>query len=218
MRRGLIALVVMVLAGCSGVSDGPPLPTVDPVATDPPTTTSESGEVPVTEVVVTSSPTTLAPTTTVDAEAAAIASVEQAALDAYAAYHAAILDPSNPELRAEVERTHAEGALEGVIEILDNLIAAGQVFRPHPELRPRTEVVGAVRFIDGDPNFADLIVCNFNPESVVEVGAAPDGSDALVRDDVFTVKNVLAFKLIDGRWFFTGGDSITEAVGDVGCE
>ncbi len=108
--------------------------------------------------------------------------------------------------------------LTGVVEILDNQIALGQVARPHPELQPRVEVVGAVRFIDDELTFADLIVCEFNPEAEVEVGAAPDGSDALVRDDVFTVKNVQEFKLIEGRWVLTAGDAISAVVGDVGCE
>ena len=95
----------MLLAACDGSSsDGDTSTTTS--ATSAPTSVATTTEPPALS--------TAAPTTTIDSEAQ-LAAAEQAYLDAFDAYIAAARDPSNPALRAEIERLHTGPNLEFTI-------------------------------------------------------------------------------------------------------
>ena len=96
-RRGTCALVgvVVLVAACSG-ADSPTADSSTTTTTSPTTTSAPS---------TTGAP---APTTTIDDTDATLAAVEQAYLDAHAAYLAAARDPSNPDLESR-DRTPLHG-------------------------------------------------------------------------------------------------------------
>ncbi len=114
MRRPAVSIVVasfVLLAAC-GDSDtdsdatttaAPPTSTAVTTTEPPPPSSSE------------------APGTTIDLEAQ-LAAAEQAYLDAFDAYIAAARDPSNPALRAEIERLYTGPNLEFTMSQLDSFV------------------------------------------------------------------------------------------------
>jgi len=107
------------VAACSSANDtASTVPTTTPA---PPTKVSQptsSTEAVTTTTAATS--TTIAPSTTISDEDR-FRAAEQAFIESWKAYHAAILDPANPELRAELERLSTPDALE--------VAGAGQICR-----------------------------------------------------------------------------------------
>ena len=104
MRPSAIAIVVtscLLLAACSssGSDSDASTSTTAPTVTTVATTTEPPA------------PSTEAPSTTIDTDAQ-LAAAEQAYLDAFDAYIAAARDPSNPDLRAEIERLYTGPNLE----------------------------------------------------------------------------------------------------------
>jgi hypothetical protein len=119
MRRSAAVLVLAALAvaACSGSDDAA---TTNLTATSAPATTVAEPTTTPDTVTTTVVETTSAPPTTVDDEAR-LRAAEQAYIAAWEAYHAAILDPSDRDLRAEVERTNTGPNLEATIKTLDGL-------------------------------------------------------------------------------------------------
>src|SRR6056297_2662952 len=128
----VVGALMLAATGCSSGSDAAET-TVAPtaVATDPPATEPSDTATDPTVASTTAAPTTAAPTTTLDDEAATLAAVEQAYFDAHDAYLAAARDPSNPELRAEIERSHAGPNLIAATELLDSFVERNYLARPN---------------------------------------------------------------------------------------
>ena len=215
MRRTVAVLVLAALGAgaCSGSDDAS---STDPTATSAPSTTVPEPATTIDVATTTSAEATVAPSTTVDDDAR-LRAAEQAYIESWEAYHAAILDPSDPELRAGVERTYTGGNLDGVLETLDGYVAAGYVARVHPDVLARTVVLSAPMPIPGEPDRVDMIVCEVNSELYFEVGSAPDGGDALVRDEVVTVRILARLKFENGEWRSESGKRLSRVTGDAGC-
>jgi hypothetical protein len=217
MRRSAAVLVLAALAvaACSGSDEAA---TTDPTTTSVPATTAAepttSTDAATTTVVETT--TTTAPTTTVDDEAR-LRAAEQAYIAAWEAYHAAILDPSDPELRAEVERTNTGLNLEAAISTLDGFVEENYVARAHLDQPAEVSVLTAAMPVPGELNLVDLIACEVNSESYFEVGSAPDGGDALVRDEVVVLRLLVRIRFVDGKWKTESGEILSRRTGDVGC-
>ncbi|RLE25024.1 MAG: hypothetical protein DRJ50_03720, partial [Actinobacteria bacterium] len=141
MRRMVAVLVLAALAAgaCSGSDESA---STEPTVTSAPSTTVAEPTSTTDAATTTNVEITAAPSTTVDDEAR-LRAAEDAYIASWEAYHAAILDPSDPDLRAEVERTYTGGNLEGVVDTLDGYVAAGYVARLHPDVPARTVVLSA---------------------------------------------------------------------------
>ena len=182
-RRALAAVVAscVLLAACGGSgSDGDASTTTEaPTTTAAATTTTPS---PATTTATTEAPTTETPTNTLDTDEQ-LAAAEQAYLDAFDAYIAAARDPANPELRADIERLYTGPNLEFTINQLDSFVEQNWVALPGEE-PSRTIILLSPQFLPDRTDFVELVACEVDGEIFVELGGAPDGSDALVTDEV----------------------------------
>ena len=176
------------------------------------TTTTAAGPSTTTAVTTTTTAapaeTTEAPSTTID-EAAQLAAAEQAYLDAFDAYIAAARDPSNPDLRAEIERFHTGPNLEFTIDQLDGFVEQNWIARPGEE-PSRTIILLPPQFLPDRTDFVELVACEIDGEVFVEPGAAPDGSDALVSDEVTVGRLLLRMAVVDGQWKSDSGETLAE--------
>jgi hypothetical protein len=209
----MLVLAALAVGACSGSDEAA---TTEPTTTSAPATTLPESTTTTEAATTTVVETTAAPPTTVDDEAR-LRAAEQAYIAAWEAYHAAILDPSDPDLRAAVERTNTPGAFEVASSVLDQFVVAGIVAKPHPEILAEVSVLSNAMFVPGEADLADLISCEINSEAYYEIGTAPDGSDALVRDDVFVVRSLTRIEWDGENWRLHSGETLSERVGAVGC-
>ena len=193
-----VSCVLLVACGDSG-SDGDATTTT----AGPSTTVAEN-----TTTVAAPVETTDAPSTTVS-EDEQLAAAEQAYLDAFDAYIAAARDPSNPELRADIERLYTGPNLEFTIDQLDGFVEQNWIARPGEE-PSRTEILLPPQFLPDRSDFVELVACEIDSEIFVEPGAAPDGSDALVTDEVAVRRIVVRLKALDGQWKSDSGEVVAE--------
>jgi hypothetical protein len=173
-----------------------------------------------TAVVVVMAPpasSTAAPTTTIDDTEAQLAAAEQAYLEAFDAYIAAARDPANPELRAEIERLYTGPNLEFTISQLDGFVREGWVAR-QADQQSKAIILTSPQFLPERTDFVELVSCEVNAERFVEVGAAPDGSDALVTDEVTVVRGLIRLELIDDQWKARSGETLAELASPEECE
>ena len=203
MRQGALAVVVascVLLAACDGSSS------------DGDTSTTTSATSAPTSVATTTEPPALstdAPTTTIDSEAQ-LAAAEQAYLDAFDAYIAAARDPSNPALRAEIERLYTGPNLESTVSRLDRFVERGITSQEQPGNPSFAVVQEGPSFSESDDELVELIACEVDAERLVEIGAAPDGGDALVSDEVVVERILVRSRLIDGVWKSESGELLDE--------
>jgi hypothetical protein len=209
MRQGAVTIAVvtcLLLAACdSSNSDADASTTTVAPATTAATTTTEPP-----------APSTKAPSTTVDTEAQ-LAAAEQAYLDAFDAYIAAARDPANPDLRAEIERLYTGPSLEFTISQLDGFVREGWVARPGDE-PSRVIILLSPQFVPERSDFVELVACTVDGERFVEVGAAPDGSDALVSDEVAVNRLLVRLRSVDGSWRADSGETLAELSSPDECE
>jgi len=206
----------ILVAACSSenetVSTGPTVIAEPPTTVTQPTSTTEAA----TTTTAAATSTTVAPSTTISDEDR-FRAAEQAFVESWEAYHAAILDPANPELRAEIERLATPETYQITIDVLDGFVEGGIVARPHPSIPAEVSVISDVAFVPGKRDLVDFIVCEINSEFYFEVGTAPDGSDALFRDEVYAV-NSLQRMVWDGEsWRLHSGEVRSERVGVAEC-
>ena len=198
----VVAASCLLLAACgdSG-SDSDATTTVDPTTT----TATETTVVTTTAAPVES---TEAPPTTVG-EVEQLAAAEQAYLDAFDAYIAAARDPSNPDLRADIERFYTGPNLEFTIDQLDAFVEQNWVAQPGEE-PSRTIILLSPQFLPDRKDFIELVACEVDGEVFVEVGGAPDGSDALVTDEVTVGRLLLRMAFVEGEWKSDSGETLAE--------
>jgi len=225
MRLGAVVAAAVLIVACSGGDESgeetvavraetsSPEVTSSTVAavTEPSTLPSSALPPP------TAAPTTVSPTTTALDDPERMRAAEEGYLAAWEAYHQAILDPADPILRAEVERTHTSGNLKGVNETLDSYLEAGIAARENLDVPATAYVVESAKLIPGEENRADLIVCEVNSEAYWEVGARPDGGDALVRDEVVVLRLLARVALVDGSWRSESGRLLERLPGAAEC-
>jgi len=204
MRQTAIAIVVascLLLAACNSSGSGSGSGASTTIATPAPAPVATTTEPPATSTEV--------PTTTIDTEAQ-LAAAEQAYLDAFDAYIAAARDPSNPELRAEVERLYTGPNLESTVSRLDRFVQRGITSQEQPGSPSFAVVQEGPSFSESDDELIELIACEVDAERLVEIGAAPDGGDALVSDEVVVERILVRSRLIDGVWKSESGELLDE--------
>ena len=159
--------------------------------------------------------TTDAPSTTMSEEEQ-LAAAEQAYLDAFDAYIAAARDPSNPELRADIERLYTGPNLEFTIDQLDGFVEQNWIARPGEE-PSRTEILAGPQFLPDRTDSIELVSCEVNGEVFVELGGAPDGSDSLVTDELTVGRLIVRLQKVDGLWMSDSGETIAELTSPAEC-
>ena len=210
MNRGLSIVVAscLLLAACGGSgSDGDASTTT---ATSPSTTAAA-----VTTTTEALATTTEAPATTIDANTQ-LAAAEQAYLDAFDAYIAAARDPANPDLRAEIERLYTGPSLEFTISQLDGFVREGWAARAAEE-PSRTIVLLAPEFLPDRGDVVELVACEVNTERFFEIGGAPDGSDALVGDEVTVRRALVRMERVEEQWRARSGETLGELATPQDC-
>lgn len=206
MRQRAIAIVVVVascllLAACNSSGSDSDASTTTTTIAPPPTAVATTTEPPASS--------TEAPTTTINTEAQ-LAAAEQAYLDAFDAYIAAARDPSNPELRAEIERLYTGPNLESTVSRLDRFVERGITSREQPGSPSFAVVQEGPSFSESGDELIELIACEVDAERLVEIGAAPDGGDALVSDEVVVERILVRSRLIDGVWKSESGELLDD--------
>jgi len=218
VMRKAVAVVVFAAFAVGACAGSDQAASTEPTVAESATTVVEpviTTEVATTTIVE----TTIVPTTTVDDEQARLRrAAEEAYIAAWEATWAVFRDPGNSELRAEAEGLYSNANLEQLIQNIDGLIDDGYAAVESPTLPASATIVGAAQFIDDERVLVDLVVCEVNTDWFVEVGVAPDGSDALVRDDPVSVLIVARLEFVDDIWKPRGGDILSEVIGADTCD
>jgi hypothetical protein len=211
----IIAASCLLLAACddSGSDSDASTTTTSPTTTTTTTTTTTEAATTTTEAPPVE--TTEAPSTTIDTEAQ-LAAAEQAYLDAFDAYIAAARDPANPDLRADIERLYTGPSLEFTMSQLDSFVERNWVAREGDE-PSRTELLLPPQFLPDRADIVELVACEVNTERFVEVGGAPDGTDALVNDEVTVRRELVRLEFVDGQWRSRSGETLTELATSEDC-
>jgi hypothetical protein len=185
-----------------------------PVVSDPTVTTTTAAQTTAlstsTDAPAASSSPTTSPETDDEAD-----EVVAAYLAAWQAFTDATKAPADPALRAQVEATHTETAFETATEILDGFVARGWVATENPAAPARVVVEpGSVNIVGVT---AELTVCELDSGVVIEPGGAPDGSDALVNDQIRTIHLRVRLLRAGEMWLLAGGSTIDERMGEDVC-
>lgn len=213
----VVVATTLLLASCAGSDEADDTPTTSAAPTPTAevaveTTTTEAAP----PTTTTTEPT---PTTTEVDEEALIAEVEAAYFAGYDAYHRAIFDPANEELRAALAEFRHGDALANVLGILDDLVELNAVARENPDFGPsRGEITGPVRFTNDAFSEASIVVCELNAEWFVEPEAGPNGEDSILRTDVIRSDLTVLLQLIEGSWKVVAGGAGSDQIGVETCD
>jgi hypothetical protein len=123
------------------------------------------------------------------------------------------LDPGNDAL---IRQRYADTNLGTLLENLRLTVDGNYISRENQSNPSFAVIVKPAELVDQtDPTLAIVEVCEFNSDKLYEIGSAPDGSDALVRDDPVSIILAVRFQLIDGTWKSTSGTVGQEVRGEV---
>lgn len=212
-RKGsvlVLASAMLTLAACSSDGDATPstIPgsSADPVA---PTTAAPATTL--------ASLTTQAPTTTIDPAVALAAQVEADFREADRLASEALQDPNNAEKEAAALDRRTGALADQLRETLAEFRQSDRAWRPNDLVPASLEVeVPAALVVDG-ADVAELVSCELNSWVVVEVGAGPDGTDAIVDSSVVAFRNSVLLRDVDGIWLVEGGTTLGRWEGADGC-
>jgi hypothetical protein len=199
-------LLVMLVVACGSDDDASPAITTAPA---PPATTTTTIAPDETSTTTTTTPVTT--TTVVDESQAVI----DAYLAAWEAFTVAAMSPGDEVLRREVEQTRTGGNRTEAFRLLDHFVDRGWVSRENVVSPAATAVETLPEFVSDDA--ATIIVCDLDSNVLVEAGAAPDGSDAVVDDSVTARRLEVTLVKEDGAWRNSSGRVIQEWLGQDAC-
>ena len=220
---GLVVATAAIMAACSGGGDGdegegggaassaPTVAAVTTTAAPEPTVAPTTSPPPTTVVPATSE----APTTTIDPALTLAQEVEADYRRAEALRIEALMHPNSAraEKAATAVRLGSNRRLlrETLLTFRDN----GWAARANPQ-------VEAVQILESGPILRDdgtveLVRCQIDSWILVEAGGAPDGSDAIVNDDVYAYRNRIVLKNSGGTWKILDGVQLGEWVGVGEC-
>ena len=164
--------------------------------------------------------TTTAPTTTVDPVAATKAAVAAAIPQTRVAYNYAVTNYDAPDaldvLAQSVVRDSPSWNL--TVSNMDTLRSNGWLVRSNPDAPDESHVEGDVDLVDGPPaTRAEATICTISSGVVYKPGAAPDGSDLIVNDEVNARRSRVTMVLQDGSWKIEQGTGLGSWEGSAEC-
>ena len=215
----IAALAVTAVACSSGDDDTTTNTTQTSAATTTstaPTTTTPASTTTTTEAATTT--TSNAPTSTTEATTSTSEPVDEVQevtedfLAMWAAFDAAVRDPSDEALRTELLEW-LTGRMRTAVDIVDDYRAQGLKARRRDDI-PASVDVEQVTVDDGR---AELTVCELDSDEVVEIGTAPDGSDAVVNDSISSRRFTVTLEQASDRWLASDLSVVEEWPGELTC-
>jgi hypothetical protein len=210
-RKGgalILASAVLTLAACSG-SDGDASPATVPVTVAPTTAAPNTTSATTT--------TTQAPTTTTDPAEVLAAEVEADFMETFRLTDVAFQDPSDAAKVAAALEGYVESNRDLVERQLSELRDLGRAARPNPNVVAEVRIEKPAVFVASPNDAALLQVCQVDSWIIVEPGAGPDGTDAVVNSDVTSYRSNFVLISVDGRWRIRGSESLGEFPGASKC-
>jgi hypothetical protein len=210
-RRGsaLAAVVaVALIAACSGSDDAAPATTLEAPTTVAPT---------VPDPTTTVAPTTEAPTTTVDPAQALAAEVEADFRETIRLTNEAFQDPMNDEKVTAALDGYLGANRDFIQARFDEFRSNGWVATPNPAIEPALIIELPARLIPPSEDVVEMQVCEIDPWIVVEPGAGPDGTEAIVDSELYTYRSVFFLRDVEGRWRIEGGNETGSWTGLLTC-
>jgi hypothetical protein len=208
-RRGsvlVVACAVSLAAACSTTDgDGATVTTATPTPT---ATTTDSD--PTTS---TTPPTTEAPTTTLDPAQALVAQVEADFHEAFRLTDVAFQDPSDEAKVAAALEGYVGSNREFIERQLAELATAGHAAQANPDVEAAVIIEKPPVLAASPEDTAFLQACQVDSWIIVEPGAGPDGSAAIVSSDVTSYRSNFVLMKVDGRWRIRGSESLGEFPG-----
>jgi hypothetical protein len=179
----------------------------------PPTTTS-------TTVTTTPSATSSGAPTTVDQIAATKQAVSAAAVQSRQDYLYAVRNYDAADALDVLARTTAKDGPSWALGIknMETLRTHGWRSRENPSVPSVLSVESDVQLLDGPPaTKAELTVCTIDSGVVYEPGAAPDGSDTIVNDEVTAIRDHITMVFDGGAWKLYQGTNVGSWSGATSC-
>jgi len=204
-----VALVTSLLAACSSGGDA----SLETTATTPTVIATTQAD-PTTTVAPT---TTEAPTTTIDPAQVLAAQVEADFLETIRLTDEAFRDPANDEKVAAALTGYLAANRDFIQERLETFRSMNWVSTPNPSVAANVIIEEPARLIPPSPDVVKLQVCEIDSSIVVEPGAGPNGTDAIVDAELYTYRSVFFLRLIDGRWLAEGSDELGSWTGVETC-
>lgn len=214
MRRAGNVLVMLaagtLMAACSSGDD-----TASPTTATPEPTRVVVESTPTTSTTTTT--TTLAPTTTLDPATELAAEVEADFLETFRLTDLAIQEPTNDARVAAA----LDGYIESNRDLIENQLAdlrtKGYVARPNPNVAAGVIIENPAVLASSPADTAVIQVCEIDSWIVVEPGAGPNGSDAIVDPDVTSYRSNYIVAKVDSRWRIRGSQSLGSWPGEPSC-
>lgn len=213
-RRGSAIVVALgLLAACSSNGDASPaaettsVPPTAPSSTDAPTTTTGSA----------STSTIAAPPTTIDPADSLAAEVEADFLEADRLGREASMDP--------FDRDKEVAALDRRLGVIRDNFAArladyrtnNYAIRANDAIPASITVEVPALLVVDNGDVAEMQICEVDSWILVEVGAGPNGSDAIVDSEVVASRSVVFLRNSEEVWLYEGGAVVDEWEGATTC-
>jgi hypothetical protein len=204
-----VAAAMLLLAACSG-SDGDAAPSTTPapvattVATPAPTTANAPS-------------TTQAPTTTIDPAQTLAAEVEADFREAIRLGDEALQEPFDAARAAAALDRRLGVVRENFAERLARYRTENLAIRQNETVPATIVVEQPARRIPPSDDVIEMQVCEVDSWIVVEVGAGPNGTDAVVNPDVVAYRAQIFMRNVDGIWRYEGGNDLASWEGVASC-
>jgi hypothetical protein len=209
LHRVGVVLAMVILVACS-TGDAAPAATQSSTPTTLPTEATST--TPSSTAATTT--TSTSPTTEVEDRAAA---VEADLLEAFRLGDEALQDPSDEQAEAAALDRRLGFIAERFAQTLAEYRTKNYAIRPNVDVPESVTVELPPTFLGADGEVAEVQICEINSWILVEVGAGPNGTDAVVNPDVIATRAMIFMRLIDGTWRFEGSNLIQEWFGADEC-
>jgi hypothetical protein len=204
---GVAVVVALLAAGCSSDEAIPATTVVEPtvVQTSSPTPTSDPPT------------TTAAPTTTLDPATALAEEVEADFLEADRLGREASMDPFDADKEAAALDRRLGVIRDNLAATLADYRANGYAIRANDATPASITVEMPATLVVEGGDAAEMQICEVDSWILVEPGAGPNGSDAVVNDEVVASRAQVFMRDVDGLWKYEGGAVIAEWEGAASC-
>jgi hypothetical protein len=207
---GALGVVALLAASCSS-DEAAPATTVEATAaeTTPPP--------PATDPPATDPATTIAPTTTLDPAATLAAEVEADLLEAFRLLNIGLQDPTNDEKRAAALDRFVGANREFIMDRFEEFRANGYAIRQSPSIEPVISIEVSAQLVKPSTDLVRVQICDVDSWITVEVGAGPNGTDAVVDPTLTAYRTTFFMRLVDDVWKVEGGEQVGEWQGAETC-